>query len=109
LQAVVNPRSSPKARVEPHLLRLCFNTSDIVGQAAQGNLTESVLRSSEVPESRCLRYGFPRGTLSQIASSWDVEREVAKAHRYLFPDGRLGGSGQPDPKVMRCCGVIMFV
>jgi hypothetical protein len=36
-------------------------------------------------------------------------QEIAKAHRYLFPDGRVGGSGRPDPKMMLCCGVVMYV
>lgn len=63
----------PKARVEQQLLRLFFNTSDIVGNVAVENLTEIVLRSKD-------------GSLV-----------IAKAHRYVFPDGMIGGSGRPDP------------
>jgi hypothetical protein len=26
--------------------------------------------------------------------------EIARAHRYLRPDGSIGGSGKPDPKLL---------
>ena len=99
----------PKARVEQQLLRLFFNTSDIVGNVSVENLTEIVLRSKEVPVIRCDRYGFPHGTMSQLLSYRDGSLEIAKAHRYLLPDGMIGGSGRPDPEMMYCCGVIVYV
>jgi hypothetical protein len=33
--------------------------------------------------------------------SWGRQREVARAHRYLRPNGTLGASGKPDPKTVR--------
>lgn len=43
--------------------------------------------------------GEPNGTLSQMVSYRDSDnREVARCHQYLRPDGTIGGSGKPDPK-----------
>jgi len=28
------------------------------------------------------------------------ETEIARAHRYLRPDGTVGGCGKPDPKLL---------
>ena len=90
------------------MLRLFFNTIDVVGQVNAQILTEIVLRDKEVSLERCAEYGFPRGTRSQLVSYRADSAEVAKAHRYLFPDGRLGGSGRPDPKLIVCCGVTLY-
>jgi|DewCreStandDraft_4_1066084.scaffolds.fasta_scaffold46210_2 hypothetical protein len=41
----------------------------------------------------------PFCTRSQIVSYVLEGVEVARAHRYLRPDGSLGASGAPDPKI----------
>jgi hypothetical protein len=42
--------------------------------------------------------GEPFCTRSQMVSYVVDSVEVARAHRYLRPDGSLGASGKPDPK-----------
>lgn len=45
---------------------------------------------------------LPLGTRSQLIYYEDRSGVVlAKAHRYLLPDGSVGGSGLPDPKMVR--------
>lgn len=47
------------------------------------------------------RSGEPYCTRSQIIDYWDSHGEkIAEVHRYLRPDGTIGGSGLPDPKVL---------
>lgn len=44
-----------------------------------------------------------------MVAYFDGPRKVTVAHRYLFPDGRVGGPvGLPDPKMMVCCGVMLY-
>lgn len=41
----------------------------------------------------------PPGTRSQMISYRDAsDKEIARVHQYLKPDGTLGASGRPDPK-----------
>jgi hypothetical protein len=89
-------------------VRLFFNTSDIIGRVRSGDLTEAIVRDSVVPMANCAKYGFPYGTRSQFVIYREGLEEVARAHRYLLPDGQVGGSGRPDPKRIICCGVILF-
>lgn len=46
------------------------------------------------------RSGEPLCTKSQIISYICGDLEIARAHRYLRPDGTIGGSGKPDPKLL---------
>ena len=47
------------------------------------------------------------GTKSQIlAYLGEHGIEIARAHRYLLPDGSLGGSHKPDPKHILHEGVL---
>jgi hypothetical protein len=54
--------------VDAHVLRLSFNTQDLVGQVNSGTMTEHVLRSAQVPPEKCDAFGFPYGTRSQLVS-----------------------------------------
>lgn len=42
----------------------------------------------------------PLCTRSQIVCYYCGDSEVARAHRYLRPDGSIGGNGKPDPKLL---------
>lgn len=42
----------------------------------------------------------PFCTQSQIISYVAGGLEIARAHRYIRPDGTLGASGKPDPKAL---------
>ena len=54
--------------------------------------------------------GEPPGTRSQILDYRDPNGErVVTVHRYLRPDGTLGGSGQPDPKWIRREGEVFIL
>ena len=67
------------------------------------DLVQIVDKSHEVaPDS-----GEPLGTLTQIISYQTIDgRFVATVHQYRRRDGTLGGSGQPDPKVLVHAGTV---
>lgn len=44
--------------------------------------------------------GQAPGTVSQTVHYLDESGIVAKAHRFLSPDGEIGASGLPDPKAV---------
>jgi hypothetical protein len=55
-------------------------------------------RSKPVPAERNIRNWIP-GTMSQSIKYFDRNNAlIAKAHRYLRPDGLLAASGMADPK-----------
>ena len=64
-----------------------------------GSSTIKVLRSDPV------RVGHhqPQGTSSQIVSYYHG-KDSAVCHRYVLPDGTLGASKKPDPKMIRHAG-----
>lgn len=76
-------------------LRALFN-HDILPRVESGELTELVVESA--PASP--RSNQPPGTLSQSVEYYDGGELVAVAHRFLLPDGLLGASGLPDPKLI---------
>jgi hypothetical protein len=91
-------------RVTPTQLRARFNAGNYVGRAAAGELGVQVL--NEHRTSR--KSGQPRGTRSQIVGYFDRQTGdlLALAHQYRRPDGSIGGSGNPDPKLVREGGII---
>lgn len=98
----------PGARVEASLLRLLFNASNVLGRVQAGSATETVVKNKEVPFDVYRQKGFPPGTRSQFVIYEQGAEEIARAHRYVYPDGQIGASGRPDPKRIMCCGVILF-
>ena len=51
-----------------------------------------------------------RNAMSQTVEFFDMQgRRVALVHQYRMKDGRMGGSGKPDPKVVVHEGVIYFL
>jgi len=68
-----------------------------------GEIAEAVMHSgTPSPE-----IGLPSGTRSQMISYIDKDGfELARAHRFLLPDGSIGASGRPDPKRILDGGVL---
>jgi len=81
-----------------------FNDGDFEARAATGELRPVVAtdRHPSAPKAH-----VPYCTRSQIVLYLDpAGAEVAAVHRYLKPDGTLGGSGRPDPKRLLKDGVL---
>ena len=77
-------------------VRAVFN-ADVVPRYLDGELSELTQDSSAAhPVS-----GQPRGTRSERVVYYDGGKPVAVAHRFVAPDGSIGGSGLPDPKAVR--------
>lgn len=78
-------------------LRRIFNENRYFERMQEGEF-----RSRIVKQTR-RRGGDPRvrNAMSQTVEYWDRQgRRVALVHQYRMKDGRLGGSGKPDPKVV---------
>jgi hypothetical protein len=74
-----------------------FNEAKFVERAKTGEIREQVIHSGE-PSAEI---GLPPGTKTQMISYLDSTGfELARAHRFLLPDGTIGASGKPDPKRM---------
>src|ERR1700735_3469000 len=50
----------------------------------------------------------PPGTRSQSVPYYRMGRKIAVCHQYVLPDGRIGASGLPDPKLIEFQGHILF-
>jgi hypothetical protein len=76
-------------------IRKIFNEGRFEDLVAYRVLKERIIREGNpAPASN-----QPAGTKSQILAYLNQDgRQVAVVHRYLRPDGSLGGSGKPDPK-----------
>jgi hypothetical protein len=80
-------------------LRRIFN-NHVLPRIHRRELLE-ILESEGTPNPKI---GEPAGTLSQRLTYWqsggdDLEK-VCFVHRYLRPDGTIGQSGLPDPKMV---------
>ncbi|HVB80510.1 MAG TPA: hypothetical protein VNE82_11275 [Candidatus Binataceae bacterium] len=93
-------------RVTQEELRKLFN-EQYLNRIVAGNIQESVIRGAERHPSPPAA-GEPYCTRSQEVSyiDPDTNEEVARAHRYLRPDGTIGASGRPDPKRVRYNGIL---
>ena len=78
-------------------LRKIFNEERFAERAENGELRLDIKRSKEVLTAK-VKDWIP-GTHSQELRFYDENNLlVAKAHRYLRPDGKLAASGLIDPK-----------
>jgi hypothetical protein len=86
------------ARVNEWELRKIFNEDRFAERGESGELRVEVVRSREVLTDKV--NNWIAGTLSQELRYYDKSTNllVAKAHRYLRPDGKLAASGMVDPK-----------
>jgi hypothetical protein len=72
-----------------------FNDAAFVERAESGEL-KAVVAYSGNPSPVV---GLPKGSRSEMISYRDAnDFELARAHRYVLPDGRIAASGKPDPK-----------
>lgn len=81
-----------------------FNAGRYVERAQSGELTEQVVENRHPTSPKA---HLPLCTWSQEVVYLDRNGdEVAKAHRYLLPDGSIGGAGRPDPKKVYRGGIL---
>ena len=73
-----------------------FNRRRLYARARSGEISTLVVREY-TPDPRV---GEPDGAVSQIVLYLLDGEPVALVHQYLRPDGTLGASGLPDPKVV---------
>src|SRR4030042_3869883 len=89
-------------RVPATTIRQAFNASQHPQNIANGEYEEQFLRNDHLknPAER----EEPTCTRSQAIRYFDADgRWIVEVHRYLRPDGTLGGSGREDPKRLRLC------
>ena len=72
-----------------------FNESMLVERAKAGEIIEIVIHSGLPTPVK----GLPAGSQTQMISYREKSGlEIARAYRFLLPDGSIGASGKPDPK-----------
>lgn len=79
-------------------LRRAFNEQRYFERAQSGDLSIEVQRDSHPEPSPVGHPGCTRSQFIFFIESGDTY--VAAAHCYLLPDGSLGGSGRPDPRIV---------
>ena len=85
-------------------IRWRFNEGGYWRLAQIGTL-EPILRRDGHPSPE--DSGEPFCIRSQIVACYDsVGARVCVVHQYLRPDGTIGGSGRPDPKLLVEGGVV---
>ena len=93
--------------VSPAEIRRMFNEGGYWDKVYTGDLSEKLVREGHPSPARS---GQPFCTRSQIVAYLDVRgRQVALVHQYLRKDGRIGGSGKPDPKKLFQHGTLYVV
>jgi hypothetical protein len=66
-----------------------------VERAESGEIIAVVVHSGTPSQE----VGLPPGSRSEMISYREINGfELARAHQYVLPDGRIGASGKPDPK-----------
>ena len=87
-------------------LRKLFNEGRYADLVSYGVLSERLIRENAPSPSA----NQPPGTRSQILAYLDSRgNQVCIVHRYLRPDGKLGGSGKPDPKKLLHNGTLYIL
>jgi hypothetical protein len=93
--------------VSPFEIRKLFNEHGYWSKVGSGDLHEKPIREGHPSPAKS---GQPYCTRSQIVAYLDSRgRKVALVHQYVLRDGRLGGSGKPDPKQLLHEGVLYVV
>ena len=88
---------------EDHLRKL-FSEGEFVSRAESGELAIEIVKNKHPSQTAA---NEPFCTKSQMISYRRPDgTEVARAHRYLRPDGSTGASGLPDPKKVLYKGIL---
>jgi hypothetical protein len=78
-------------------MRELFNAGQYWTRARNGEFSLDYIYNKPAPPQA----GQSPGTRSQIIAYLNSNGEqIALVHQYLRPDGTLGGSGRPDPKLL---------
>ena len=89
------------------LLRMLFNQAGIPERARRNELTIKIAEDRHPSPPLA---NEPICTRSQIIAYYNQDGvKVAAAHQYLRPDGTIGLSGKPDPKLMLHNGILYFL
>jgi hypothetical protein len=84
-------------------MRGMFNELMLVERAKTGEIEEVVIHSGIPTADK----GLPDGSQTQMVSYREKSGvELARAHRFLLPDGSIGASGKPDPKRLLKDGIL---
>jgi hypothetical protein len=81
-------------------MRRIFNEARFEERVRKGELTEKVTREKTInPEITKVGENVPLESTSQGVRYFDKRgNEICRAHRYIKPDGTIGGKGKTDPK-----------
>jgi hypothetical protein len=87
----------PTVAASKRELRSIFNACQYEEKLRTGEIFEDLLAN---PHATPRRSGQPHCTHSQLIAYRErsTNKKLALVHQYLRPDGRIGGSGKPDPK-----------
>lgn len=84
-------------------LQRLFNAGRYYERVLDGELVARIRIDRDAPE----RDYLPVGTRSQTVQYFAQDgQRVAVVHQYLLPDGTLGASGKPDPKMLLVGNVL---
>ena len=78
-------------------IRSAFNAGKFFEKSVTGEITTTLTYDSHAEPPLATEPGCTR---SQICEYWLDGTIVALVHQYLRPDGSIGASGRPDPKVL---------
>jgi hypothetical protein len=87
-----------KVYVSEQRIRELFNAGQYWERARNGEFTLNYIYNKPAPESANQVLGTKSQVIEYINSNGE---QIALVHQYLQPNGQLGGSGRPDPKLLR--------
>src|SRR5436309_1519622 len=88
-------KSTHVVRLSKQEMQAMFNSNNLMNRKEMGEFSADMIDSHH---ARPEHSGQPFCTYSQMIGYLDIQNnQVAKVHRYLKPDGSIGGSGQEDP------------
>jgi hypothetical protein len=93
--------------VSAEALQEMFNAGGYVEKVERGVLAVEIRRDKHPAPPKANQ---PYCTCSQILAYLNADgNRIAVVHQYLLPDGKLGGSGRPDPKALLVGDTLYYV